>query len=338
MAYPYSVTVNLEVLVSATGKIDVFGDTTVAPANKIVALCNLPVNALYSSASAGMFEFWEPSSHLTNIYAKLASTVDFNVGTGESAVASYQASAKNLASGLQRLLVDSFNVTNASPFNGTKYDGTNATAYRTQRDFGRLALGCYAHYLFGHQAATTAITNDAAFIRSMLSLGTSTNVEDNSTAVIRNTAWSHLADVSNNLIESWGGDMTATDANLAVGLTKALISKGISGTNVLTSARMEVLAGVTGIASSTATIANIVKQVLGQDPSRAMGQDNNALAPDIHQILRFEAGDKIIVNIKLATPTVLINNETRTTNANPATTAYAAEENYSLEITLGAVA
>jgi hypothetical protein len=48
----------------------------------------------------------------------------------------------------------------------------------------------------------------------------------------------------------------------------------------------------------------IVKQVLGQDASRAMGEDNNALSPDECQALEFKEGDTIFVKITIKKPVV----------------------------------
>jgi hypothetical protein len=52
--------------------------------------------------------------------------------------------------------------------------------------------------------------------------------------------------------------------------------------------------------------ARIVKQVIGQDATRAMDQDNNQLAPEVHHLLRFYPNDKIFINITLQKPNVLV--------------------------------
>lgn len=58
----------------------------------------------------------------------------------------------------------------------------------------------------------------------------------------------------------------------------------------------------TRLASPTA----VVKQVLGQDASRALGVDNDANTPNGFQNLAFLAGDKVYMSITLEAPTVTI--------------------------------
>jgi hypothetical protein len=71
-----------------------------------------------------------------------------------------------------------------------------------------------------------------------------------------------------------------------------------------------------------------------------MGQDNNKLAPEVHQILRFEPGDTIYVSIVLDTPTVSVTNAAQ--QGAPATSNYDKDistgiqkEKYDIKIELG---
>jgi hypothetical protein len=52
--------------------------------------------------------------------------------------------------------------------------------------------------------------------------------------------------------------------------------------------------------------AAVAKQVIGQDASRAFGEDNDNGLPDGWQRLRFRAGDKFYVSITLNAPTVSV--------------------------------
>ncbi len=336
---PSPVIVNLNVNVDATGNIEVFGSAPDDQANVVVASQTLPVNALYDSTKngtmgAGLIEFWEPSADLGNIYAKLADGSDFNI----NGAASYKQTAKVLASGLQRLLVDSLDASAASPFN--KYGG-NAN-YTTCSDFGRLALSTYAHYLFGHVDATAAITNDEAFMSSMLSLYSTDYVKDaqKDNPSGRYGDWSKKSDVNSIDVDSWSSTQTSSDANLAIALVKAILAKATSAP--LSATRSTPAATAAGAVYGSDTLANIVKQVIGQDASRAMGQDNNQLTPDVHQILRFEPGDTIYVSITLNTPVVTILNG-NTNQGAPADTKYDKDvsaagiqkEKYDIKITLG---
>ena len=58
-----------------------------------------------------------------------------------------------------------------------------------------------------------------------------------------------------------------------------------------------------------------MRQVLSQDPSRASGQDNNELPPDVHQGLLFAAGDVIYLEVKINQPAITQGNNTPSTPA-----------------------
>jgi hypothetical protein len=74
--------------------------------------------------------------------------------------------------------------------------------------------------------------------------------------------------------------------------------------------------------------------VLGQDASRAMGQDNNALVPGVRQELLFMAGDKIYMNIRLKQPGVTVTNNGQKTSPAAELFANGGDLTYCLEITL----
>jgi hypothetical protein len=197
------------------------------------------------------------------------------------------------------MLVNSFDCSGAEPFKKGIYTGN--PNYTSQRDFGRLVLSTYADKLFGHQAATSAITNDISLMESMLDV--SGGCDANGTEGQRFNSWKQAADISNNDISNWDITQSNTSAKLAVNLTSKIVNKGISNGNIITNTISPVgtltseVAGLTGL-------GEIVKQVLGQDASRAMNQDNNELLPDVHQLLQFHEGDTIYVSIKVTQPAV----------------------------------
>jgi hypothetical protein len=325
---PSPVTVNLRVNVDASGNVVVFGAGPDTTDNIIEAIgANLPVNALYDSTfngtlGAGLIEFWEESSDMGNIYAKLASTSDFNV----AGAASYKRIAKVLASGLERSLVDSLDAKAAYPF--TNYSDAN---YTTCTDFGRLALSVYSHYLFGHVAATAAITNDTEFMSNMLSLTPGTaSVKAGGLPDDRYAAWTKKTSVDTTDVDTWSATQTATDANLAIALVKAILAKGANG--IVSAVQDTPIRAVNGIQFSTDSLANIVKQVIGQDASRAMDQDNNELAPGQHQILRFYENDTIYISITLKQPGVSVDSGA---NAGAPVSTSVTEQKYDIKLTLG---
>jgi hypothetical protein len=148
---------------------------------------------------------------------------------------------------------------------------SSAGDYRNPANFGKLALGSYAHYLFGHVHATTAITNDQAIMTAINDMpGSASAPFDEANAALWSTG-------------------SPTSANIARRLVNALVTGD-------------------ALTSTTGNLLSIVKQVLGQDASRAKGIDNTEGLPNIRQHLRFIAGDKIYFNIKLARPTLSVSN------------------------------
>jgi hypothetical protein len=166
-----NVSVNFDVAIDANSKIQLFGETFTAPGNVIVADVTLPVTALYdASGQTGLLEIWEPSDALGSIKCQLAND---GGADGTNLAGAYQVAAKALAAGFQAILEGEFDCSGATPYAGNY----SAPEYYKQENFGRVALGMMAHYLFGHVDATVAITNDAAFVDAMLSTGSGMAVD-----------------------------------------------------------------------------------------------------------------------------------------------------------------
>ena len=85
------------------------------------------------------------------------------------------------------------------------------------------------------------------------------------------------------------------------------------------------------LSMSAAEATNVVKQVIGQDASRAKDTDNN----DQYQKLEFRAGDKIYLSITLNAPTVTVLNTEVAQLSEPAGSLHSAVK-YMIEITLSA--
>jgi hypothetical protein len=184
-------------------------------------------------------------------------------------------------------------------------------------NFGRVALGCYAHYIFGHAQATAAITNDVAFMRGMLSLDGS-------------DAYAHAAKVGDAGSEDPSTEWialsgTATDADLSRRLVGALLAANLAAGVPIVSDQSE--------ASASTKVVDIVKQVIGRDASRATDEDNNKYDVNKHGLLRFYANDVVYVNIKLVKP--VVNGASGQLVADATLEdLYSTEENYSIRITL----
>jgi hypothetical protein len=242
---------------------------------------------------------------------------------------SYKVSLKQLAKGLQRVLCNKFICTNAAPFNNPNYIGK--TEYTTQRDFGRVALAVFAHYLFGHVDATAAITNDLTFVKSILSISSDSAAVDETIAgpAARYTAYNstHLSEINSADISQWTNKTgSISDANLAKRLTAAIIEKGFSaGTLVESNVQT----------ATTSDLAHIVRQVVGQDATRLMNEDNSERSGAIHQLLRFYEGDIIYVKIKLNTPNVSVSSGQVGGVTKSALESSYNEKSYILKIILG---
>jgi hypothetical protein len=145
-----TVVVNFDVTVDASGTVEVFGQAPATMENVVVCDVELPVTDLYNGDSDAVFEFWEPSDALGDIK-----------GTRKSG----WTKGESLRTDLQSIIDGDMDASGAVPFD--IYKTGSQSAYYNHESFGRLALSMYAHYLFGHVAATAAITNDDDFITKM---------------------------------------------------------------------------------------------------------------------------------------------------------------------------
>lgn len=266
------VVVNLDVEIDANGTLEVFGQQPLALDNIIYAGVQLPVRALYDASGYSRDVSGGAENGLFEFWEP-SSAIGTRAATMAAVRGDYTLLTKKFIRDLQAVLEGSFDCSQASPF--TNYAGA---AYTTQEDFGRVALSTYAHYLFGHIEATAAITNDTPFMNKMLSKTPYTDV---------NAAYKHAlaADVAGSADGSeWTGIGSESDAELAKELVGAVVTKNPSA------------------------VLAIVEQVLGQDASRAMDQDNNELPTDVRQLLKFIPGDIIYMSIRLQTPVVTVSN------------------------------
>ena len=318
---PQPISVNFNVVIDASGNLEVFNAAAPVVTNVLVAEHMLPVTALYDPvAKKGLLELWEPIDAQGDIRVQLANTDRVTSG-GLNLTGAYQVASKAIASGLEAILCDKFDCRGALPF--SSYSGN--VEYYKQRDFGRVALATYAHHLFGHVDATAAITNDKAFVQAMLSCSAGGDNETAAGAAARAAAWtkSTVADV-----QAWDQSASSSDANLAIRLVKTLVGKGLDGAGVPTVSSVN--------AGDTASLANIVSQVVGQDASRLMNVDMSQRTRDQHILLRFYEGDVIYMNITLKSPNVNIGSTNQLVSKAALEAMYPQNNNnFTLKITLG---
>jgi hypothetical protein len=163
-SYPRPVTVNLQVTSDATQAVTVLASAADVAANPVVCSTTLAASALFADLSNAVFEIWEPSSARGTLLGKVA---DGAMGVIQSHV--------GLADGLHACLTTgSLDASAATPFSGYK----SASEYYSFANIGELALGYAAANLFGHPAATAAISNDAAIVANMNARAPAADAED----------------------------------------------------------------------------------------------------------------------------------------------------------------
>ena len=340
-----TVTVNLNVNVDATGNIEVFGYTETIPTSKIVSKTKIPVTALYSGDSeGGLIEFWESTNDLGNIQVELAHTDSTAYGGfnfSPEGVPYYKTCAKRLALGIESVLCNKFDCSASEPFNDAiKYAGN--TNYTEQRDFGRLALSAYAHSLFGHMAATAAITNDSSFMKNMINVSedsvksTTANDDPVKGPYNRYLSYDKRNTISAQDVLDWPVTSDTLNANLAIRIVREIIKKGIDAQGNYIISDVNTVKNAASGSSAKKALAGIVAQVIGQDASRAMGQDNNALVPEVRHLLKFMDGDKIYLQINLQKPEISVyGGNTSVQEAYDSINAVNTSYSFTLEITLG---
>ena len=146
-----NVSVNLDVTVDASGQVSVFGQTPAVVDNVAVASITLPTADLYTGSTNGLLRFQQPTINPDTILAERYS--------------GFTGTAASLAADLKNILAGSFNVSAATPYK------TYSSSYHEVPSFGYLALGAYAHSLFGHVQGTAAIDNDVTFVSKMIGDG-----------------------------------------------------------------------------------------------------------------------------------------------------------------------
>jgi len=159
------VIVNLHANISVQGDIDLLSSSGELLNDVVVSSVTLPAAALYTDASQGVIEFWEPSGAVGTVTACISSAGKAGTDGNAAHFAGFDALAADLSGGLNTVINGGQNAQAAAPFNSAQYAAV--AEYQMFASFGDLVLGLYAHYMFGHVAATAAIDNDAALVAYM---------------------------------------------------------------------------------------------------------------------------------------------------------------------------
>jgi hypothetical protein len=147
-----NVSVNFNVTVDASGNVSVFSQPSTTLQDTIVATVPLPKSTLYKGADNSLIKFQDAAGNVNDIHAEL-DTVFTATALNKTA----------MTTGFNAIINGQFDCSGAAPF--SSYLST--PSYYTRSNFGQVALGKYAHDLFGHVAATAAIDNDTGFVDAM---------------------------------------------------------------------------------------------------------------------------------------------------------------------------
>lgn len=249
------VIVDLDVALDARADAAVIDSSQQIIGNIVEVKTALPAAALYSDVSNGLIEFWEPSNAPGELRGRF--TVN-EQGSAEPNVYNGLQHAKDLVMGIHACLNGPLDCSAAEPFARMNND-----AYDQFASVGDMTLAYIADKLFGHPAATAAITNDSMIKDTM-------NAAPAANAAALNLGTGAIAEPLVN---------TATEAGnqkLALRLVQTMLFH-----------------------EGAARAKRIAESVIGQDADRARDADNNQLTPDQRAALPFYAGDIIFFTLNL---------------------------------------
>jgi len=199
-------------VIDISGNVQIFS----APASVLnnVVVCSLPLNAttLYSNGN-GVFEFTEPND------ATRGDISGYVSGAGSVVHGTDTVTIGALGHALHLVLNQSLDASAANPF-----AQTGSTDYTTYENLGELVLSLYAAYLFGHPAATAAISNDAALVAYINSESAGANAGSNLATAISNLSVAEASNIARAVI--------AQDPNRAVNTPNRVFSAGTGATHV----------------------------------------------------------------------------------------------------------
>jgi hypothetical protein len=250
-----AVIVDLGVALDARADASVIDAAEEIQGNIVEVKAMLPAAALYSDVSDGLIEFWEPIGAVGEISARF--TVNAQ-GAAEPQLYNGLAHAKDLVMGIQDCLVGGLDCSIAEPF-----ARMNSEAYDQFATVGDMTLAYIADKLFGHPAATAAITNDAMIKQTM-------NAAPAASAAALQLGPGSIATPELNTATAAGNQ------KLALRLVQTMLFDG-------------------GVARAK----RIAESVIGQDADRARDADNNELVPEHHAALPFYADDVIFFTLNL---------------------------------------
>lgn len=150
-----SVTVDLRVSATAGTNVVILDTAADSRAGHIVCAQTLAASTLYTDTSNGVFEIWEPSD--------ARDTLKGAVANGAGCKGQVTQAHPGLAAGLLASLSGTLTAQASTPIVGSPYPAD----YWGMNGIGELAVAYAAHNLFGHVAATAAITNEAAILSHM---------------------------------------------------------------------------------------------------------------------------------------------------------------------------
>lgn len=155
------VIVSLQINVDVSGNVDLFTSTGALLTN--VVDCHVPLSAISlfdRDSSSSAFVFYEPSGNPADISGSVNTDCFYEPTLGVAHVGTTHNLYPTFVAQMAAVIEGVMDASNAAPFE--QYP--NVPKCQVFDNFGELTLALYAHYLFGHAAATAAIDNDEELI------------------------------------------------------------------------------------------------------------------------------------------------------------------------------
>ena len=206
------VIVSLQINVDVSGNVDLFTSTGALLTN--VVDCHVPLSAISlfdRDSSSSAFLFYEPSGNPADISGSVNTACFYEPVVGVTHTGPTHNLYPTFVAQMATVIEGVMDASNAAPFE--QYP--NVPKCQVFDNFGELTLALYAHYLFGHAAATAAIDNDEELIAY---INSNDSTRTGGAAQIATLLGRALANMTHDTASSIVGQVVAQDPSRARGV------------------------------------------------------------------------------------------------------------------------
>ena len=206
------VIISLKINVDVSGNVDLFTSTGELLTNVVDCGTPLSLTSLFDrDSSSSAFVFYEPSGNPADISGSVNAACFYEPSVGVAHVGTTHNLYPTFVSEMADVINGVMDASNAAPFE--QYP--NVPKCQVFDNFGELTLALYAHYIFGHAAATAAIDNDEELVAYINSNNSS---RSGGAAQIATLLGRALASMSRETASSIVGQVVAQDPSRARGV------------------------------------------------------------------------------------------------------------------------